>query len=139
MRLQLALNVDDLDAAVDFYSRLFDAAPHKLRPGYANFAIEEPPLKLVLFENPDAGERLNHLGVEVFDAADIEAAGARLEQAGILAETQRATTCCHATQDKLWAREPQGLRWEVYRITDDQPEAAPAPAPASTACCADPA
>ncbi|MDH3450939.1 MAG: VOC family protein [Gammaproteobacteria bacterium] len=121
MRLQLALNVRDLDEAVAYYGKLFNAKPHKQRPGYANFAIDQPPLKLVLFENADAAERLNHLGVEVFDAGEVEASARRLEAAGILDEVQRDSTCCHATQDKAWSTEPQGLRWEWYRITDDAP------------------
>jgi len=123
MRLQLALNVRDLSEAVAYYSKLFDAEPHKQRPGYANFAIENPPLKLVLFENPNADERLNHLGVEVFEAEEVEASARRLQTAGILEEVQREETCCHATQDKAWSTEPQGLRWEWYRITDDEPDA----------------
>ena len=121
MRLQLALNVRDIDEAVAYYSKLFDAEPHKRRQGYANFAIEQPPLKLVLFENPNAPERLNHLGVEVFGADQIEKASQRLDAAGLLDDNQRKETCCHATQDKLWSHEPQGLRWEWYRITDDDP------------------
>ena len=125
MRLQLALNVRNIDEAVAYYAKLFDAEPHKRRPGYANFAIDKPPLKLVLFENPDAGERLNHLGVEVFASDDVEHAARRLGDAGILTEIQRDETCCHATQDKVWSNEPQGLRWEWYRITDDEPDAAP--------------
>ena len=124
MRIQLALNVRDLDEAVAFYSKLFGTEPHKRRSGYANFAIQSPPLKLALFENPDASERLNHLGVEVFEEKEIESQSARLSRSGILDETERQTTCCHATQDKLWSHEPQGLRWEWYRITDDQPDAA---------------
>jgi catechol 2,3-dioxygenase-like lactoylglutathione lyase family enzyme len=136
MRLQLALNVRDLDEAVAYYSKLFGAAPHKRRPGYANFALESPPLKLVLFEHPDAPERLNHLGVEVFESAEVEAAGRRLTNAGIADEVQEGVTCCHATQDKVWSREPQGLRWEWYRITDDDP-ARTDQRPAS-ACCDSP-
>lgn len=133
MRIQLALNVDNLDEAVVFYSRLFNTPPHKRRPGYANFAIEAPPLKLVLFENPQAGERLNHLGVEVFAATQVEQARARLAEAGILDTVQVDATCCHATQDKVWAQEPQGLRWEWYRITDDAPDAGENPP--GTVCC----
>ena len=121
MRLQLALNVRDIAEAVAYYAALFDAEPHKRRPGYANFAIDTPPLKLVLFENPDAAERLNHLGVEVFAPDGITAALQRLEDAGLVDEVEYNETCCHATQDKVWSREPQGLRWEWYRITDDAP------------------
>ena len=117
--------VRDLDEAVSYYSKLFASEPHKRRPGYANFAIDNPPLKLVLFENPRASERLNHLGVEVFEPADVEDAARRLGDAGILTEIQRDETCCHATQDKVWSNEPQGLRWEWYRITDDEPETKP--------------
>ena len=122
MRVQLALNVADLEEAVTYYAKLFAAEPHKRRPGYANFAIDKPPLKLVLFENPGAAERLNHLGVEVFDPLELESAARRLDETGVLTKTERQTTCCHATQDKVWSHEPQGLRWEWYQITDDDPE-----------------
>lgn len=121
MRVQLALNVRNLDEAVAYYSKLFDVLPRKRRSGYANFAIDAPPLKLVLFENPNAPERLHHLGIEVFEPEQVNNASRRLVAAGILDEVQRNETCCHATQDKVWSREPQGLRWEWYRITDDAP------------------
>ena len=121
MRLQLALNVRDIDEAVKYYSKLFNSEPHKRRPGYANFAIDKPPLKLVLFENPHAPERLNHLGVEVFDAEEVSKAGSRLKAADILSETEERVVCCHAEQTKIWSDEPQGLRWEWYVITDDAP------------------
>lgn len=130
MRLQLALNVRDIDEAVDYYAKFFGATPHKRRPGYANFAIDEPPLKLVLFEAPDASERINHLGVEVFDDELVRRAGERLEAAGILAAVEEETVCCHAAQTKVWSREPQGLRWEWYVVTDDAPD------DEATACCA---
>jgi len=132
MRVQLALNVRDIDEAVAYYSKIFQAEPHKRRPGYANFAINEPPLKLVLFENPDADERLNHLGVEVFDPDKIPEAEARLTAAGVLDEIENETVCCHATQNKLWSYEPQGLHWEWYHITDETPDGlALVPEPAS--------
>lgn len=123
MRVQLALNVRDLDEAVAYYSKLFGVQPHKRRPGYANFAIDMPPLKLVLFENPEAPERLHHPGVEVFSPEQVRSAGTerRFVDAGILDEVESEKTCCHAIQDKLWSYEPQGLRWEWYRITDDTP------------------
>ena len=122
MRLQLALNVRNIDEAVDYYSKLFNAKPHKRRPGYANFAIDEPPLKLVLVENADAPERLNHLGVEVFDDEKVMEAAERLGQAGIQGRLEQEAVCCHATQNKVWSHEPQGLRWEWYKITDDMPD-----------------
>ena len=131
MRLQLALNVRDIDEAVEYYTNLFGALPHKHRPGYANFALDEPPLKLVLIENPAASERLNHLGVEVFDDALVQEAGARLEAAGMLTRVERQVACCHAIQNKVWSHEPQGLRWEWYVVTEDAP-AAKEP----RACCA---
>ena len=124
MRLQLALNVRDIDEAVSYYSKLFDTPPHKRRPGYANFAIDRPPLKLVLFEKPGAAERLNHLGVEVFDDADVDLAAKRLSSEGILDRVQAETVCCHATQNKIWSNEPEGLSWEWYRILDEDPSAA---------------
>ena len=119
MRLQLALNVKDLDAAVAFYGKMFGAEPNKRKPGYANFAIEQPPLKLVLFEVPDAPERLNHLGVEVFDSEDVTAATERLKTAGLADLVEDEATCCYAKADKVWATEPDGLRWEWYRVLAD--------------------
>ena len=119
MRLQLALNVRDLEAAIEFYSKLFGAPVNKRKPGYANFAIDEPPLKLVLFEQPDAPERLNHLGVEVFDDELVGAATERLRNAGMEHLVEDETTCCYAKQNKVWASEPDGLRWEWYRVIED--------------------
>jgi catechol 2,3-dioxygenase-like lactoylglutathione lyase family enzyme len=124
MRLQLALNVRNLDEAIDFYGKFFNAKPHKIREGYANFAIESPPLKLVLFENPQAAERLNHLGVEVFTQPEVNHAQRRFEENRILDSVETETLCCHAAQNKIWAQEPQGLKWEWYRITDDNPASA---------------
>ena len=119
MRLQLALNVKDIDQAVDFYSKMFDAEPNKRKPGYANFAIDQPPLKLVLFELPDATERLNHLGVEVFEDEDVTAATDRLRSAGLEHLIEDETTCCYAKANKVWAQEPDGMRWEWYRVMAD--------------------
>ena len=146
MRIQLALNVKDLDRAVDFYGKMFGAAPNKRKPGYANFAIDEPPLKLVLFELPDAPERLNHLGVEVFDDEDVSEATERLKAAGMADLVEDETTCCYAKANKVWAQEPDGLRWEWYRVLEDSetfgqapvvPEPAEAPAAPSGdfGCC----
>jgi len=139
MRLQLALNVRDLDEAVAYYGELFNAEPHKRHPGYANFAIDQPPLKLVLFEDPEAAERLNHLGVEAFAEAEVADAEQRLRNAGILTQVQRDETCCHATQNKVWSSDPQGLRWEWYRIVDDQPverACSPRDSGEEDSCCA---
>lgn len=119
MRLQLALNVDNLDWALDYYSRLFGVEPHKVRPGYANFAIDNPPLKLVLFENRNAADRINHLGVEAQTQEELDEAIARLSEAGLAHKLEENETCCHAVQNKVWSKEPQGIAWEWYRITDD--------------------
>jgi catechol 2,3-dioxygenase-like lactoylglutathione lyase family enzyme len=138
-RVQLALNVSDIDEAVEFYSKLFSAEPAKRMPGYANFAIAEPPLKLVLIENPEArGEgvtgALNHLGVEVFSTDEVQQATERLTSEGLLTEIEDSTTCCYAVQDKVWVHDPDGAQWEVYTVLAD--------ADASTglhgdgACCA---
>lgn len=127
-RTQLALNVDDLDAAVTFYSALFDATPAKLEPGYANFAIVDPPLKLVLFENPGRGGTINHLGVEVESTERVHAEIARLTDAGLLADEEMNTTCCYATQDKAWVTGPAGERWEVYTVLTDSPSFGAGPA-----------
>ncbi|MGH3499118.1 MAG: ArsI/CadI family heavy metal resistance metalloenzyme [Nocardioidaceae bacterium] len=118
-RVQLALNVDDVDAAVAFYQKLFGVEPAKRRPGYANFAIAQPPLKLVLLENPGSGGSVNHLGVEVATTAEVEAQQARLTAEGFFAEEERSSTCCYATQDKFWVTGPDGERWEHYTVLAD--------------------
>jgi catechol 2,3-dioxygenase-like lactoylglutathione lyase family enzyme len=119
-RVQLALNVNDIDEAVSFYTALFGTEPAKRRPGYANFAITEPPLKLVLLENPGQGGTLNHLGVEVDSADKVDAEQDRLAAAGLAAVNERDTTCCYARQDKFWVTgAPGGERWEVYTVLED--------------------
>jgi lactoylglutathione lyase len=118
-RVQLALNVDDLEEAVTFYSQLFGAEPAKRKPGYANFAIAEPPLKLVLLENPGKGGTINHLGVEVESTATVHAEIARLSGEGLFTDEEMGTTCCFATQDKVWVTGPAGERWEVYTVLAD--------------------
>jgi catechol 2,3-dioxygenase-like lactoylglutathione lyase family enzyme len=119
-RVQLALNVNDLAESVAFYTKLFGTEPAKVRPGYANFAIAEPPLKLVLLENPGQGGSLNHLGVEVADTGAVEAEQARLAEAGLAAVEERDTTCCYARQDKFWITgAPNGERWEIYTVLQD--------------------
>jgi catechol 2,3-dioxygenase-like lactoylglutathione lyase family enzyme len=137
MRVQLALNVRNLDEAIDYYGKLFGAPVNKRKPGYANFAIDQPPLKLVLLEVPDAPERLNHLGVEVFEQGEVDAAVARLSAAGIAGKIETDSTCCHAVQNKIWSSDPQGARWEFYRvIADSETFAAPSPeAPAVAGGC----
>jgi len=117
--LQLALNVDDLDAAVTFYSKLFNAQPAKLRPGYANFAVAEPPLKLVLFEQPGKGGTINHLGVEVASTEEVQTAAARLAAEGLATATEDAVACCYARQDKVWVDGPSGEPWEIYTVLAD--------------------
>ena len=119
-RVQLALNVSNLAESIAFYSRLFGAEPAKVRPGYANFALAEPPLKLVLMENPGQGGTLNHLGIEVADARSVDAAQDRLAGAGLAAVAERGTTCCYARQDKFWVKgSPDGERWEIYTVLAD--------------------
>ena len=118
-RLQLALNVSDMDAAVAFYSKLFGTEPAKRRPGYANFAIVEPPLKLVLFENPAATSKLNHLGIEVESSEKVVAASDRLKQSNLAVRAEPQTTCCYALQDKIWVSDPDGDEWEVYTVLQD--------------------
>ena len=119
-RVQLALNVNDIGEAVAFYSRLFGSEPAKRRPGYANFAITEPPLKLVLLENPGQGGTLNHLGIEVSEIETVDAEQARLAAAGLASVDERDTTCCYARQDKFWVQGPSdGERWEIYTVLAD--------------------
>lgn len=119
-RVQLALNVNDLQASIAFYRKLFGTEPAKVRDGYANFAIVEPPLKLVLIENPGHGGSLNHLGVEVGDVGSVNAIQQRLAEAGLTSRDERGTTCCYAEQDKFWVeRTPDGEPWEVYTVLAD--------------------
>jgi catechol 2,3-dioxygenase-like lactoylglutathione lyase family enzyme len=149
-RVQLALNVRDIEAAVAFYRKLFGREPAKRRPGYANFAIASPPLKLVLIEDPTArGDgvtgALNHLGVEVASSAEVNAASRRLTGEGLTTLTQDTTNCCYALQDKVWVHDPDGAPWEVYTVLSDAPSDADLAGargtsvePASTAaCCTD--
>ena len=137
-RVQLALRVADLEAAVEFYSRLFDTAPAKRRPGYANFAVAEPPLKLVLLQD-EAGEptRMDHLGVEVGTTGQVAAAASRLADAGLATRVEDQTACCYAVQDKVWVTGPGGEPWEVYTVTGDvRPDLeGRATAEPAAACC----
>jgi catechol 2,3-dioxygenase-like lactoylglutathione lyase family enzyme len=119
-RVQLALNVNDIDEAVAFYTKLFGTEPAKRQPGYANFAVTEPPLKLVLLENPGQGGSLNHLGVEVPDIDTVDAEQTRLAAAGLASVDERDTVCCYAKQDKFWVQDsPNGESWEIYTVLED--------------------
>jgi catechol 2,3-dioxygenase-like lactoylglutathione lyase family enzyme len=125
-RIQLALNVADINSAVEFYSKLFGTEPAKRQSGYANFAITNPPLKLVLMETADARGHgvegaLNHLGVEVQTPDEVAAASARLSGEGLTTDVQEQTTCCFAVQDKVWVEDPNGTPWEVYTVLADAP------------------
>jgi catechol 2,3-dioxygenase-like lactoylglutathione lyase family enzyme len=135
-RVQLALNVSDLDEAVAFYSKLFETQPAKRRDGYANFAIAQPPLKLVLFENPGQAGTLNHLGVEVQTSAAVVAATRRLTAQGLPTEVEEGVTCCHAVQDKVWVSGAD-TRWEVYTVLADA--AAVCATEPGAACACEPA
>lgn len=133
-RTQLALNVDDLDQSIAFYRNLFGVEPAKVKPGYANFAIADPPLKLVLIENPGHGGSINHLGVEVDSSDAVHSEIARLSEAGMFTEEEIGTTCCFATQDKVWVTGPGGERWEVYTVLADSETFGVSPV-GDTACC----
>ena len=142
-RLQLAINVDDLDTAIEFYSKMFKTEPARVRPGYANFAIADPPLKLVLFDD-GVGNSLNHLGVEVESADDVERAEARLAADGLDTTGIDDTACCFATKTETWVTAPDGQRWEWYVRTGDSEQldntvlnntALANAAGASTTCC----
>jgi catechol 2,3-dioxygenase-like lactoylglutathione lyase family enzyme len=113
-RLQLALNVDDLESSIAFFSRLFAAEPAKVKPGYANFAIADPPLKLVLFEAPGSGGTINHLGVETETSAEVVAAEQRLAADGLATTGVDDTVCCYAEKTETWVTDPDGTRWEWY-------------------------
>ena len=120
-RVQLAINVDDIDAAIDFYSKLFGTGPAKVREGYANFAIAEPPLKLVLIEGDGAPGTMNHLGVEVESTDAVAQATQRLSNEGLETKLEEETTCCFAVQDKVWVYGPDAEPWEIYTVLDDAP------------------
>lgn len=137
-RVQLALNVNDLESAIAFYSKLFGTEPAKIREGYANFAIAEPPLKLVLIENPGQGGSLNHLGVEVESTDLVTAATARLQHEGLLTDVEESTTCCYAVQDKVWVHGPDAEPWEIYTVLADAAVMHEVPAANDTACCTTP-
>jgi catechol-2,3-dioxygenase len=147
-RIQLALNVADLGRATAFYSRLFGSAPAKVEPGYANFVVHDPPLKLVLIENqrtePGTSGALNHLGVEVVTAEEVALAADQLAERGLETVRQEETTCCFAVQDKVWVEDPDGRAWEVYTVLDDAPvdssiegdgRCCVQTAPTTAACC----
>ncbi len=118
-RVQLALNVDDLDAAIEFYRRLFATEPTKVRPGYANFAVADPPLKLVLFEGQGEAGTLNHLGVEVETTDEVAATERRLRGEGLATAVEDDVACCYARQDKVWVDDPAGAPWEIYTVLAD--------------------
>ena len=135
-RLQLALNVDDLDAAIDFYTRMFGVGPVKVKPGYANFAIASPPLKLVLFSGVGEPGTINHLGVEVGTADEVAAAEARLRDEGLETTGTVETACCFAAKTETWLEAPDGQRWEWYVKRGDLAGFASGEEPAgSTTCC----
>jgi catechol 2,3-dioxygenase-like lactoylglutathione lyase family enzyme len=140
-RVQLALNVSDLGDAVTFYSKLFGAKPAKLRPGYANFALDEPPLKLVLIEDASkAPGTLNHLGVEVQTPEEVTEAETRLRAQGLRTATEESVACCYAVQDKVWVDGPGGESWEIYTVLSDVEMPAGelrSAGPAGPQCCAD--
>jgi catechol 2,3-dioxygenase-like lactoylglutathione lyase family enzyme len=135
-RVQLALNVDNIDSAVEFYSKLFATEPAKRRPGYANFAIAEPPLKLVLMENPGASDKLNHLGIEVESSEQVTQVSDRLQKDDLTVTDQNQTTCCYALQDKVWVKDPNGADWEVYTVLENSVTFGEPQKTASSACCA---
>lgn len=135
MRLQLALNVADLDAAVDFYTRMFGVAPAKTRPGYANFAVADPPLKLVLFEGAGEPGSINHLGVETETADEVVAAEARLTGSGVPTTGVDDTVCCYAQKTETWVEGPDGARWEWYVKTGDAEQLEKAIVSGTTGCC----
>jgi catechol 2,3-dioxygenase-like lactoylglutathione lyase family enzyme len=138
-RVQLALNVSDLDAAVDFYSKLFSAVPAKRRPGYANFAITDPPLKLVLLEGLGEPGTLNHIGVEVGSTGEVVTEAARLKNEGFALRHEDGVTCCYALQDKFWITGADNREWEIYTVLADAPASVQSPAPqpteAAPSCC----
>ena len=136
-RVQVALNVEDLGAAISFYSQLFDCEPAKIRPGYANFSISNPPLKLVLIEGSAVPGSINHLGVEVASTNEVSAATARFASLAMASVVEEQTTCCYAVQNKVWVHGPDGSRWEIYTVLADADTAAGIAG--DQGCCGSPA
>ncbi len=134
-RVQLALNVSNMTEAIAFYTKLFGCEPAKIRDGYANFSIAEPPLKLVLIEKPDEAGTLNHLGVEVESTDVVQQAIARLQDEGMSTLVEDQTTCCYAVQDKVWVDGPDAEKWEIYTVLADAPVMKIVPV-AEGECCA---
>lgn len=132
-RLQLALNVSNLEESIAFYSAFFKTEPAKVRPGYANFAIVEPPLKLVLFEGGGTPGSINHLGVEVFSSDEVVNATTHLRASGLATDVEEQTTCCFAVQNKVWVEGPDDSRWEIYTVLEDAQE--PTVTQSDAACC----
>ena len=130
-RVQVALNVGDLGAAIAFYANLFGTEPHKVRDDYANFIVEEPPLKLVLIANGGTPGTLNHIGVEVSSTDEVVAAAESAQAKGLATTLQEATSCCYALQDKVWVHGPE-ISWEIYTVTDDNADAGAMAAPRAT-------
>jgi catechol 2,3-dioxygenase-like lactoylglutathione lyase family enzyme len=139
-RVQLALNVSDLDAAVEFYSKLFGSPPAKVRPGYAQFSLADPPLKLVLIEKAASRGRgipgaLNHLGIEVIEPEDVARASQRMASEGLRTTDELETICCYALQDKVWVEDPDATPWEVYAVLADAPNEAGSCGNGTSICC----
>jgi hypothetical protein len=145
-RVQLALNVSNLDQAIEFYTKFFKTEPAKVREGYANFAVDEPPLKLVLIENGGVPGSINHLGVEVFSSAEVSDATRYLSAVGFEPRVEKSTVCCFAVQDKVWVDGVDDSPWEIYTVLDDSLTAngikgdgacceSPSDSKASSVCC----
>ena len=138
-RVQLAINVPDLEVAIEFYSRLFGTAPHKRHDGYANFAIADPPLKLVLLEGVGEPGSLNHIGVEMNSTGEVVTEAARLKSHGFDLRHEDNVTCCYAVQDKFWITGADSREWEIYTVLADAPASVQSPAPQATesapSCC----
>lgn len=134
-RVQLALNVSNVDEAVEFYRRFFNTEPAKRRPGYANFAIADPPLKLVLIEGMGEPGSLNHVGIEVESTGDVVTESARLKREGFALRHEDGVTCCYAVQDKFWVAGADQREWEVYTVLADAPASVQTPAKDGSACC----
>lgn len=132
-KTHISLDVKNLEAAVDFYRTFLQAEPAKVRPGYANFDLDHPPLKLALNEEKAAG--VSHLGIQVADRAEVLAQIERLKASGLDTLAESDTDCCHAIQDKVWVSDPDGHRWEVFVVKGDAPPSQPVPQDEARACC----
>jgi catechol 2,3-dioxygenase-like lactoylglutathione lyase family enzyme len=129
LKAHLALNVQSVERSLEFYRRMLGIEPSKVRPGYAKFDVQNPPLNLTLNESPGAGrDALSHLGIQLATTEDVLSMRRNWMDAGLDTRDEMATNCCYALQDKTWVRDPDGNEWEAFVVLEDN-------LPTTNTCC----